>query len=99
MTTEHDFQSETALDYDTWRGLLGSRGVLYSSEHVERESFAGSIRAGRIYGFYAVDHSINADRVYRTHRHARLDGMDHFKFFFQVSGKTTLIQNDRITEL
>jgi AraC family transcriptional regulator, positive regulator of tynA and feaB len=99
MTTEDDFQSEPALDYDTWRGLLGSRGVLYSSEHVERESFAGSIRARRIYGFDAVDHSSNVDRVDRTHRHARLDGMDHFKAHFQLSGKTTLIQNDRITEL
>jgi hypothetical protein len=97
MATE--FQSERTLDYDTWRDLLSSLGVLYSSERFEGESFAGSLRAERVYGFDVVDLSCNAYRVDRTHRHARLDGMDHFKASFQLSGKTTLIQNDRVTEL
>jgi AraC family transcriptional activator of tynA and feaB len=97
MATE--FQSERTLDYDTWRDLLSSLGVLYSSERFEGESFAGSLRAERVYGFDVVDLSCNAYRVDRTHQHARLDGMDHFKASFQLSGKTTLIQNDRVTEL
>src|SRR5271163_4602008 len=63
------------------------------------ETFGGRARAGSICGFKTVDLSFNAHRVERTNRDVRLDGMEHYYALIQFSGRSTLVQNDRVAEL
>jgi AraC family transcriptional regulator, positive regulator of tynA and feaB len=91
--------SEKAMDYEAWRVLLRSICGRYSPEGVEPENFVGAIRPSSVWGGAAVDASCNVHRVERTNRDVRLDGMDHYYAVLQLAGRTTLIQNDRVSEL
>jgi hypothetical protein len=46
-----------------------------------------------------VDLSCNAHRIERTYRDIRLDGTDHYGAIFQFADRSTVVQNDRVTEL
>jgi AraC family transcriptional activator of tynA and feaB len=99
MLQRDDFLDTPQLDYDAWRVLLRSICGRYSPEGVERKGFAGWVRPKDICGCAAVDLSCNAHRVERTPRDIRLDGMEHYYAVFQLSGWSTMIQNDRVTEV
>jgi AraC family transcriptional activator of tynA and feaB len=91
--------STPELDYEGWRHAVGACCGWYSPDGIEREIFAGRVQARHICGFTAVDLCCNAQRVERTHRDIRLDGMDHYYAIFQIVGRSTVIQNDRAAEL
>ncbi len=62
----------------------------------------GSVRATRVWGLPARDVayiSRGFSRACRTIRDTRRDGMDGYHAMFVISGRTTLVQNDRISEL
>jgi AraC family transcriptional regulator, positive regulator of tynA and feaB len=99
MDLSDDFNAAPALEYEEWKVLLRSLCGRYNPEGVEPGGFAGSVRPLRIYGFEAVDLSCNAHRIERTSRDARLDGTDHYGAIFQFAGRSTLVQNGRVTEL
>jgi AraC family transcriptional activator of tynA and feaB len=99
MDLTDDFNSVPALEYEEWKVLLRSLCGRYSPEGVEPGKFAGSVRPALICGLEAVDLRCNAHRIERTCRDARLDGLDHYGAIFQFAGRSTLLQNDRITEL
>jgi hypothetical protein len=46
-----------------------------------------------------MDITGNAQRVERTQRDVRLDGLDHYYAVFQVAGESTMIQNDQAVKL
>jgi AraC family transcriptional activator of tynA and feaB len=94
-----DLNGELESDYEAWRALLHSVCGHYSPEGTEPKSFVGCVRPATIYGCAAVDLSCNADRVERTQQDVRRDSMEHYYAVFQLAGRSTLIQNDRITPL
>jgi AraC family transcriptional regulator, positive regulator of tynA and feaB len=99
MSADDAFKSDPALDYETWAALVCSLCGLYRPEGIEPDTFAGSVRTKKIHGFDAIDISSNAYRVNRTHRDASIDGMDSYYATFQLAGQSTLLQNDRTTNI
>ena len=99
MESSYDSNSERAMDYEAWRVSLRSFCGQYSPEGVELKTFAGSVRPLSICGCAAIDLSCNAPRVERTNRDARLDGMEHYYAVIQLSGRSTMVQNDRVAEM
>jgi AraC family transcriptional activator of tynA and feaB len=99
MDLNDNFNAAPALEYEEWKVLLRSLCGRYSPEGIEPGAFAGSVRPALIFGLEAVDLSCNAQRIERTCRDARLDGTDHYGAIFQFDGRSTLVQNDRVTEL
>jgi AraC family transcriptional regulator, positive regulator of tynA and feaB len=99
MESAGDFNTTPELDYEGWRDVVRSLCGLYTPGGIEPEAFGGRARAGSIYGFVTVDLSCNAHFVERTNRDVRLDGMGHYYAVIQVSGRSTMVQNDRVAEL
>jgi AraC-like DNA-binding protein len=101
---EQATNSEETTDFEAWRVSLRSHCGRYSAECDEQEAFAGSVRCLNIWGCAAVDLSCNAHRIERTNRDVRLDSMEHYGtedyyVVIQVSGRSTLLQNDRVLDL
>jgi AraC family transcriptional regulator, positive regulator of tynA and feaB len=99
MSASNAFKSDPTLDHETWSALLSSLCGLYRPEGLQRETFSGSVEEQKIYDFDAIDVSGTAYRVERTPRDARFDGVDNYYATFQLAGRSTLAQNDRITTL
>jgi AraC family transcriptional regulator, positive regulator of tynA and feaB len=99
MVPNDEFNGEPALEYEEWKVLLRTLCGRYSPEGVEPKAFEGSVRPAHIFGLEAVDLSCNAHRIERTYRDVRLDGTDHYGAIFQFAGRSTVVQNDRVTEL
>jgi AraC-like DNA-binding protein len=99
MDSPGDRDEGSDLDYEAWRGLLRAVCGQYSPEGVAPSAFQGSVRPVAICGCDAVDLTCNAHRVERTLRDAHIDSMEHYYAVFQLDGRSTMIQNDRVTEL
>jgi AraC family transcriptional regulator, positive regulator of tynA and feaB len=99
MSTGDAFESDPALNHEMWETLVGSLCGLYRPEGIVADTFAGSVRTEKIYGFDTVDVSGTVYRVQRTRHDASVDGMDSYYATFQLAGQSTLLQNDRITNL
>src|SRR5277367_1365126 len=99
MGPSDELNGEPALEYEEWKVLLRTLCGRYSPEGVEPKAFEGSVRPAHICGLEAVDLSCNAHRIERTYRDVRLDGTDHYGAIFQFAGRSTVVQNDRVTEL
>ena len=61
--------------------------------------FAGKVRTRRVFGFAAVDLACNADRVDRTELDIRRDNMEYYYVVAQLTGGSTIIQNDRVVNV
>jgi AraC family transcriptional activator of tynA and feaB len=97
---KHDVISEQELAFEEWRVVLRSVCGRYNPEAVEHKVFAGSVKHRNVCGFDAVDLSCsNTDRIERTQRDARSDGMDHFYALIPLAGRSTMIQNDQIADI
>jgi AraC family transcriptional activator of tynA and feaB len=99
MDLSNDLSAGLALNFEEWKVTLRRLCGRYNPEGVELKAFTGSVRPAHICGFDAVDLSCNAYRVERTYRDIRLDGTDHYGAIFQFAGRSTLIQNDQVTQL
>ena len=99
MESSGDFNNTPELDYDGFIDVVRSLCGRYTPGGIEPETFGGRARAGRICGFVTVDLSCNAHRVERTNRDVRLDGMEHYYALIQFSGRSTMVQNNRVAEL
>jgi AraC-like DNA-binding protein len=99
MHPSGDFLSTSELDYEGWRDALRADWGRYNPEAIEPETFAGRARPRSVYGLMAIELGCNAHCVERTQRDVRLDGVDHYFVLFQVSGGSTIIQNDQVVQL
>jgi AraC family transcriptional activator of tynA and feaB len=97
MQPNGDLLSTAELNYEQWRDMLRPNWGLYTAE--DPKGFAGRVRSRRLYGFNASDISNNIRRCERTKRDVRIDGVDHFYAVFQMSGRSTIIQNDHAAML
>jgi AraC family transcriptional activator of tynA and feaB len=99
MDTRIDVISEREVAFEEWIGVIRAVCGRYSHESIEPKVFAGFVNHRKVCGFDAVDLSSNADRIERTQRDARSDGMDHFYALIPRVGRLTMIQNDQIAEI
>src|SRR5580704_6119637 len=91
--------TEPQLDYETWRHLLRSLCGRYNPEGIEPNAFSGWVRPASFCGFNALDIGCNAQRIERTWRDVRLDGVDHYFAAFQICGQSTMAHNEQAVQL
>jgi AraC family transcriptional regulator, positive regulator of tynA and feaB len=100
MDTIDGAASDRELEFEEWRDLLRSVCGRYNPEGVGPQVFAGSVKHQNVCGFDAVELSCsNTDRIERTQRDVRADGMEHFYALVPLVGRSTMIQNDQIAEM
>jgi AraC family transcriptional activator of tynA and feaB len=99
MHRSGDSIGEPELDYETWRVVLRSLSGRYNPEGIEPSVFAGWVRPVSVCGFTALDIGANAQRIERTGRDVRLDGMEQYSAVFQVAGRSAISQNDQVASL
>jgi AraC family transcriptional activator of tynA and feaB len=99
MFQSGDVSGAPRLDLEEWRDLLRRMGGRYYSEGTEPRAFAGWVHPASACGFTALDIGCNADRIERTYRDARLDGVDHYCTVFQVAGQLGMNHNDQAVQL
>jgi AraC family transcriptional regulator, positive regulator of tynA and feaB len=99
MGQTDDILDTPQLDYETWRVVLRSLSGRYNPEGIEPSVFAGWVRPVSVCGFTALDIGANAQRIERTGRDVRLDGMEQYSAVFQVAGRSAISQNDQVASL
>lgn len=86
--------------YEEWRALLRAMsGRRFNAEGIERNAFVGWVRPVSVYGLTALNIGCNAERVERTYRDVRLDGVDDYFAVLQVGGKSAVTHNDQSVQL
>jgi AraC-binding-like domain len=99
IVRQRDDSDEPRLDFETWRALFGSTCGRYTLERADPNAFAGWVRPLSVLGFSAVDVACNENRIDRTQRDIRLDGMDLYGAVFQVAGRSTVSHNNQTVQL
>jgi AraC family transcriptional regulator, positive regulator of tynA and feaB len=92
-----DLLQTPELNYEQWRDLVRPIYGLHTIDNPK--AFAGRVRPRDIFGLTASEIRNNKCHCERTQRDIRLDGVDHCFAVFQVSGRSTIIQNDRAVTL
>jgi AraC family transcriptional activator of tynA and feaB len=83
-------------DFEAWRASFRSSvGGQYTLECAEPDAFTGWVRPLNVFGFSAVDIACNKNRIERTQRDIRLDGVDCYGVLFQVVGRSMATQNSQ----
>jgi AraC family transcriptional regulator, positive regulator of tynA and feaB len=95
MHPNDDFLSTPELDYDGFRAALREHWGWFSAA-LEANIFAGKVRTRRVFGFVATDLACNATRVERTELDIRRDDMEYYYAVVQLTGGSTIIQDDRV---
>jgi hypothetical protein len=90
-----DFLSAPELGYDGFIAALRENWGCFSPAR-GTNIFAGRVRARRVFGFAAVDLACNTVRVDRTELDIRRDDMAYYFVVAQLTGGSTIIQNDRV---
>ena len=88
-------------DYETWLTGIRSIGV-FSSQGAKSKVFKDSVRGSCMWGIIALETAFaspSVSRFERMRRDPRLNSSDYYNAVFQISGRSTLIQNDCVTEL
>jgi AraC-like DNA-binding protein len=99
MRQSDEFTGTQRVDYEAWRTLLHPLCGGHNVVSVEPNTFAGWVRPVSVSGLTAVDICCNAHRFERTREDVRRDGLDHYKAVFQITGRSTLYQNDQAVQL
>jgi AraC family transcriptional regulator, positive regulator of tynA and feaB len=87
------------LDFEAWRVSIQSFCGRYNPEGIEPGVFAGWVRPSSLWGVQSLDIGCNAQRIERTKRDVRLDGMEYYAAVFQVAGRSAISQNDQVASL
>jgi AraC-like DNA-binding protein len=99
IVRQRDDPDEPRLDFETWRALFRSTCGRYTLERADPNAFAGWVRPLSVLGFSAVDVACNENRIDRTQRDIRLDGVDLYGAVFQVAGRSTVSHNNQTVQL
>jgi len=101
MPSRSEFLIGPTSDYETWLTGIRSIGV-FGSRGVDSRIFKGSVRGSCMWGMTALDTAFaspNISRFDRMRRDPRLNSSDYYNVVFQISGRSTLIQDDHEAEL
>ena len=92
MHPNDDLLSAPELDYEGFRAALREDWGCFSPAR----EFVSKVRARRVFGLVALDLTCNAARVERTKLDVRRDDMEYYFVVAQLTGGSTIIQNDRV---
>ena len=95
MQPDDDFLSAPKLDYDGFIAALRENFGCFSPAR-GTNAFTGRVRARRVFGLAAVDLACNTVRADRTELDIRRDDMAYYFVVAQLTGGSTIIQNDRV---
>src|SRR6516164_7761371 len=87
-----------SLAGDEWMSFL-RRSCANDLVGFDPRTFKGWLQRFEVYGLNAVNAGSNIERINRTPRHTRLDGLEDYSLIFQLTGRTTFDHNDRLLEL
>jgi AraC family transcriptional regulator, positive regulator of tynA and feaB len=87
------------LDFEAWEALVRLHCGEIDVRRGDREAFIGTFRPQQVSGLKAFVSGGNVFSLDRTLRHTRRDDLDHYLLHFKVSGRKTLVQNDRAIEI
>ena len=87
-----------SLAGDEWMSFL-RRSCANDLVGFDPRTFRGWLQRYEVYGLNAVNAGSNIERINRTPRHTRLDGLEDYSLIFQLTGRTTFDHNDRLLEL
>ena len=83
---------------DKWASFL-RRSCANDLVGFDPKTFMGWFQPYDVYGLNALNAGSNIERINRTPRHARLDGLEDYSLIFQLTGRTAFDHNDRLVEL
>jgi len=95
LTADH---SRKRLTSDEWTSSL-NRACAIDPAGFDSKNFVGWFQPYNVYGLSAVNLASNTRMINRTARHTLLDGLEDFRIFFQVTGKSAFDHNDSFIEL
>jgi AraC family transcriptional regulator, positive regulator of tynA and feaB len=90
MVQNGDFVGAPQLDYETWTASFQALCGRYTPEATRPSAFAGWVHALKFHDLLVLDVASNAQRLERTARDARLDGMEHYAALFQITGRSAV---------
>jgi len=96
---DSDVPGQASLDYEAWRDLVRAVSGRFNPEGVHPTTFTGWVRLLNVCDFTAAYIGSNAQRIVRTNRDVRLDGVDHFCTMFQLAGRSGMTHNDEAMRL
>ena len=88
-----------AMGCEEWRDVLSAVCGRYNPCSVTPNGFLGFVKPLSLCGCAAVEVGWNEQRVERTSRDVRLDGVDHYCAILQVAGACHVAQNGRVSRL
>jgi AraC family transcriptional regulator, positive regulator of tynA and feaB len=94
-----EFLSMPSMDYESFMTAFHSYCGLYYTKRAESENFIGRISLRDLAGIEVVDIQCNVERIDRSQRAIRLDGVDHYYALVQITGECGFAQNDRVMKL
>jgi AraC-like DNA-binding protein len=86
------------LTSDEWTASL-NKACAIDSEGLDPKNFVGWFQPYSVYGLSAVNIGSNIERLNRTARHTRLDGLEDYRIFFQVSGRSSFDNDGSFLQL
>ena len=93
-----DFLSAPELDFDGFRAALRENWGWFSPAY-DANTFSAKARMRRVFGFVAADLICNTISVERTKSDIRRDDMEYYYAVVQLTGGSTIIQDDRIVNV
>jgi hypothetical protein len=87
-----------SLTGDEWTSFL-RRSCESDLVGFDPKTFKGWFQPYGAYGLSALSAESNIERINRTPKHARLDGLEDYSLIFQVTGRSACDHNGRLLEL
>jgi AraC-like DNA-binding protein len=98
MANDATDPARTSLAGDEWMSFL-RRSCANDLVGFDPTTFMGWFQRYEVYGLNALNAGSNIEKINRTPRHTRLDGIEDYSLIFQLTGRTAFDHNDRLLEL
>lgn len=85
--------------FEEWRESIREICGSFHPEQEDPAQFGGWAKLQKCCGFDALDVACNVDRIEREMADVRRDQVEHFFLIFQLGGRSSMIQNDRVADL
>jgi AraC family transcriptional regulator, positive regulator of tynA and feaB len=99
MVRNGDFVRAPQLDYETWTASFQALCGRYTPEGTRPSAFTGWVHALKFHDLLVLDVGSNAQRLERTARDTRLDGLEHYAALFQITGCSAVSHNNHVVSL
>jgi len=98
MTEARTSHSARKLTSDEWTSSL-KPACANDLVGINAKAFEGWLCLFQVHGMKAINAGSNIERINRTPRHARRDGIEDYSLIFQLTGKSAIEHGDQLLEL